>query len=105
MTDSASTSAANVDDASRLPAEFNTARLRADIFEVLCEHGFSPRLEDVTVKSIVQGGYVAGVSITASVYERPADLGPAWTREEYDAWIGSAFKDLTDDAPESEVVA
>lgn len=91
MANSASTLAG---DENRVPSEFNCLAMNAAILEVLCDHGFSPRLEDVTVTPIMQGDRVAGVSISASVYERPADLGPVMTREEYDAWLGSAFNDL-----------
>lgn len=64
-------------DENRIPDEFATLSLTADILDVLCKHGFSPRFEDVKVRPMMQGGVVAGVSIDGCVFQRPKHLPPA----------------------------
>jgi hypothetical protein len=64
-------------DENRVPDEFSPLFLIADILDVLCEHGFSPRFEDVKVRPMMQGGVVAGVSIDGCVFQRPKQLPPA----------------------------
>ncbi|MEU9843158.1 hypothetical protein AB0C69_28495 [Actinomadura sp. NPDC048032] len=65
--------------------KFDQAALREDLIAVLAMHGLL-KLDSVTldVVEINQGGEFAGVSITASAYERPGTLPPPMTRAEYD---------------------
>ncbi|RKS76495.1 hypothetical protein BZB76_1851 [Actinomadura pelletieri DSM 43383] len=90
--------------------------LREDLIGVLVAHGLIGGSESVTmnVSNIMQGGEFAGVAISGMAYQRPEQLppasectrtdgdplvaaikraevasAPAWTREQYDAWIKS----------------
>ena len=59
------------------------AALKDQLRALLASHGIPTG--DLRVDLVTQGGLLAGV--TVSTFERPAELAPPMTREEYEAYL------------------